>query len=247
MHIKNVMIASMLLVAVANGPSHIAYAEKTSQLHDYSGQVGNAPIAMTLVFSGDKVAEGSHYYYRKYLKDIPLTGTSGTELSLAEPGGGLFLLHYVDNNNKAVTAEQSTGLSGTWSSNAQSLPVRLSVEGSGDYVVGHRYATITDKTDDQFEAPVKGFYNAVLAGKPAIATQFVSFPLRVNTDPGKYMMIHNADELKQKWNHIFSPQWLKALSASSPHDLPVIQELAMIGAGLAFFNEKGLAVVNMKP
>lgn len=52
-------------------------------------------------------------------------------------------------------------------------------------------------------------------------------------------MVHNSDELKQKWDHIFSPQWLKALAASSPHDLPVIQEMAMIGAGLAFLTKKG--------
>ncbi|MGD7069886.1 hypothetical protein [Acetobacter sp. AAB5] len=247
MRIKKMMIAALLLVAVANGPSHFAYAENTHQLDDYSGQVGSAPIAMTLVFSGDKIAERAHYYYRKYLQDIPLTGTKGRELRLTEPGGGLFVLHYIDSNNKVVTAEQSIGLAGTWSSNNQVEPVKLFAEGSGIYVVGHRYAEITHKTDDQFEVPIKGFYNAVLARKPAVATQFVSFPLRVNTTAGKYIMVHNSDELKQKWDHIFSPQWLKALAASSPHDLPVIQKMAMIGAGLAFFNEKGLAVVNTTP
>lgn len=237
----------VFLLLIPAGISGHVHAADMDEFNDYAGMIGDAPVGMTLSISGNKVAEGSHYYYRKYLKDITLTGTAGTDLRLSEPGGGLFVLHYVDNNSATVTADNSTGLAGTWSGNGHTLPVKLVAEGSGSYVPGHRYGDVTKKGDDQFEEPIKGFYDAAIAGRPADAARFVVFPLRVNTAPQRFLTVHNASEFQQKWNSIFSPAWLKALAAVSPHDLSVIQDKAMIGAGLAFFGENGLEVVNSIP
>ncbi|WP_242010788.1 hypothetical protein [Acetobacter musti] len=240
-------ITAILLSGLTVTASDRVYAAATREFNDYAGVVGELPIGMTLSVSGSRIAEGSHYYYRKYLKDIPLTGTAGTDLRLTEPGGGLFVLHYVDNKSASVTPENSTGLEGTWTGNGRTIPVRLSAESAGPYVPGHRYSEITEEDDAKFEFQVKGFYNAAISGRHADAARFVAFPLRVNTDAGRYMMVHNAAELQQKWDRIFSPAWLKALAEASPHDLFVTNGQAMIGAGLAFFGQDGLEVVNAAP
>lgn len=240
-------IMPVFLLLIPAGISGHAHAADRHEFNDYAGMVGDAPVGMTLSLSGHKVVEGSHYYYRKYLKDIPLTGTAGTDLRLAEPGGGLFVLHYVDNNSATVTAENSTGLAGTWSGNGHTVPVKLSAEDGGSFVLGHRYADVTNKDDAQFEEPIKGFYDAAIAGRTEDAARFVAFPLRVNTASRRFVTIRNAAELQQKWNSIFSPAWLKALAAVSPHDLSTTNGQAMIGAGLAFFGDDGLEVVNALP
>jgi len=241
---RSMPIFLLLLPAGISGHTHAA---DMHDFNDYAGMVGDAPVGMTLSITGNTVAEGSHYYYRKYLKDIPLTGTAGPDLRLAEPGGGLFVLHYVDNNAATVTAYNSTGLVGTWSRNGRTVPVKLTAKGGGSYVLGRRYAGVTNKGNAQFEEPIKRFYYAAIAGRPADAARFVAFPLRVNTAPQRFVTIRNASELQQKWNSIFSPVWLKALAAVSPHDLSTINGQAMIGAGLAFFGEDGLKAVNAMP
>lgn len=243
-------LSGLMTVFLIGFSTHIscqAHAEDLRAFTDYAGAIGEIPIGMTVFVSGNKIADGSHYYYRKYLKDIPLTGTTGTELHLTEPGGGVFVLHYVDNNSSPVTAENSTGLAGTWSGNGHTLPVKLDLQSGGSYILGRRYADITNKSDAQFEEPIKGFYYAAIGGRPADAARFVAFPLRVNTGAPKPLMIHNASELQQKWKSIFSPAWLKALAAVSPHDLSTTKGQAMIGAGLAFFGDDGLEVVNAIP
>lgn len=242
---NRMMVVVSALSIFAGSASLSAFAEETPEFHQYSGVVGSSPINITIGFLNGKIVDGSHYYYRKYLKDIPLMGTVGSEIRLNETGGGIFMVHSVDNHNKPVTEEKSIGMIGTWSGNGHVLPVKLSAENIQSYVAGHRYASITSKSDVQFEACVRGFYDAVLAGKPDAAAHFVAFPLRVNISPGKYMLIHDAIALKQKWKYVFSAQWLKDLARSSPHDLFITEEKAMMGNGLAFFNDKGLDVVNV--
>ncbi|GBR13067.1 hypothetical protein [Gluconobacter frateurii] len=227
-------------------PAH-SLAEDVQEFNDYAGVVGDAPIGMTLSLSEDKVRKGSHYYYRKYLKDIPLTGTIDTELRFVEPGGGVFLLHYVDNKLVPVTAENSTGLIGTWSGNGHTVPVKLVSVDSSSYRVGHRYEDVTNKDDSQFEEPIKKFYDAVINGRPSDAVQFVAFPLRVNVGARKFIMINSASELQQRWNIVFPPAWLEALKKFSPHDLFTRNGQAMIGAGLAYFGDDGLEIVNAIP
>jgi hypothetical protein len=59
---------------------------------------------------------------------------------------------------------------------------------------GRWYETVAGQGDASFEAKVRRFYNAALAGDRAGAAKYVSFPLRANHD-GKSRTIHNASEL----------------------------------------------------
>jgi hypothetical protein len=104
---------------------------------------------------------------------------------------------------------------------------------------------ITDETDDAFEARAQGFYFAALKGDPKQAARFVHFPLRVNWSATHHEMIGSANQLAANWNRIFTPKYLAALRDAVPHDMPVIKsQYAMLGAGLAFFTDKGVEVLN---
>lgn len=97
------------------------------------------------------------------------------------------------------------------------------------------------------KSPWKRFYYAVIERRTTDAIRFVAFLLCVNTGTQRSLTIQNASELQQKWHNIFSSTQLKALSAVSPHDLSIVNEQVMIGAGLTFFNDDELKVINTFP
>jgi hypothetical protein len=73
----------------------------------------------------------------------------------------------------------------------------VKLTGTGQSTVpasGRWYEMVADQGDEAFEAKVRGFYKAALAGDRAGATKYVSFTLRANHD-GKSRTIHNASEL----------------------------------------------------
>jgi len=68
----------------------IAYGRQSDDVvqHQYEGSLGKSRIGMTIIREGDKI-EGGHYFYQRYLVDIPITGTveDGSRVTLREPGG----------------------------------------------------------------------------------------------------------------------------------------------------------------
>ncbi|MBB3173062.1 hypothetical protein FHR90_000880 [Endobacter medicaginis] len=217
----------------------------TTDFEDYRGRLGTLPIGMTLAIRDGHVLPGSHYFYDSHLADIPLAGRAGPDLTMTEPGGGVFDLRFVDARQSPVAdPHQATGLQGVWRQGTRSLPVVLRDEGGGSFVPGHRYADVTDESDAAFEARVRGFTTAALAGRRAEAMRFVAFPLRVNRAAGRAQTIPDAATLLARWDRVFTPAWLKALSADVPHDLFVHDGQAMMANGLAWFGPDGLAAVN---
>jgi hypothetical protein len=217
----------------------------------YEGTLGAQRIGMTLAVRDGKVVPDSHYFYARHLQDISLTGTSGGEVALQEPGGGAFALHFKgngSNGNAPLTFNNSVGLEGQWTGkDGKTFPVTLTnASEPGDAALpGARwYRDATDKSDTVFEAQVQGFYKAVLAGDRAGTARYVHFPLRVNVAPGKPLMVKDAAQLKAQWDRIFSPAWLKQAAQAMPHDMPVIRGQAMLGQGLAFFGDQGAEVIN---
>lgn len=215
---------------------------------DYRGHLGTLPIGMTLAIGDAHLLSGSHYFYDRHLVDIPLTGSVGPALTLGEPGGGVFDLHFVDaRGSRVADPRQATGLRGVWRQGARSLPVDLAEAGAATFAPGHRYADITGESDAAFEARVRGFTEAATAGRRPEAARFVSYPLRVNHGAGRATTIPDAAALLAGWERVFPPSWLAALSASVPHDLFVHDGQAMMANGLAWFGPKGLRAVNPAP
>ncbi|WP_244221072.1 hypothetical protein [Paraburkholderia aromaticivorans] len=167
-----------------------------------------------------------------------------------QEANGAFDLHFVgngSNGDQPLDFANSVGLAGTWRGGVKTWPVRLSLEtmSSADANAEHLYGMITDESDQAFEARAQGFYFAALKGDPKQAARFVHFPLRVNWGASHHETIGSANQLAANWHRIFTPNYLAALREAAPHDMPVIRsQYAMLGAGLAFFTDKGVEVLN---
>jgi hypothetical protein len=204
---------------------------------------------MTLLVNAAGTVIGGHYFYARYLKDIPLkAGTQGTGIILYEPEGGQFALRLKGKGSEAgkpLNFRNSIGMEGRWMKGASSYPVALQIEGSTKSTAnGRSYEDITSESDAAFEAKVQAFYKAVLSGDRSTAARFVDFPLRVN-HAGKTRLIHSAAELSSQWNDIFTPACVDAFRNAMPHDMFVRNGQAMLGDGVAWFDSKGVQVINV--
>lgn len=229
----------------------LAHAQAGAALNRITcdGTLGPARIGMTLVADSAGAFRRGHYYYARYLKDIPLTGAvENGKLVLHEANGGTFTLAFKGNgseNGQPLSFENSVGLEGDWTDGGKTLPVELRFE-SASAVTGNSrwYEQVTDESDAAFEARVRSFRTAALRGNRAAAAQYVDFPLRVNSN-GKSRMVRSAAQLSAEWAGIFTPQCLDALRKSIPHELFVRNGQAMLGDGVAWFGAKGAQVVNV--
>jgi hypothetical protein len=240
--------ALAVILSMAVGPS---LAEDPADLTQivYEGTLGSAHIGLTLLVNGNNTVASGHYFYAKYLTDIPLTGAmQSSTLSLQGNGGGAFALKFIGNGSEGaqpLNFDNSVGLEGTWSMDGKTRPVKLSMGGQSTVSSGGRwYEMVTDDDDLEFEAKVQGFYKAALAGDRAAVARYISFPLRVN-HKGTSRMIRSASELTAQWDTIFTPAYLAALKNDLPHDLSIVKGQAMLGAGDAFFNSKGATALNL--
>jgi len=245
-HICRRLVVTVFL-CLALEAAHAQEAGAAS-LISYEGTLGPARIGLTLVVKSGAVA-GGHYFYAKYLTDIPLIGSiQPGALALQGQDGGAFALKFVGNGSdagKPLNFENSVGLEGNWSKDGKILPVKLTAGGQSPAPASGRwYEMVTDQSDAAFEAKVQGFYKAAMSGDRAAAARYVSFPLRVNHN-GKSRMIRNAAELAAQWETIFTPAYLEALKKDLPHDLGIVQGQAMLGNGQAFFSDKGATAINI--
>lgn len=202
---------------------------------------------MALQINNQNVVERAHYFCAKELKDIPLTGkVDGGTVTLHAAGGGTFVLKFRGNGSEGgqpLSLNNSVGLDGTWSNGAQTLPVRLDFESRWDSAPGVRwYADVTDESDVAFEARVRGFRTAVLKGDREAAAKYVNFPLRVNG--ARTHVVRSAAQLSAEWDQIFTPEFIKSLRATMPHDMFVHNGQAMLGDGLVWFNARGASAIN---
>ena len=230
----------------ASGWAQAPAAGRTEAL--YEGVLGTSLIGMTLV--APKGAEGrlaGHYFYGKFLKDIPLTGSfQGGRLTLREAGGGTFTLELVGNGTgggKPLDFSNSIGLAGAWTQGGKRLDVTLGNTANRP-AGGRRYEQVTKETDEEFEARVQGFHRAVLAGDRAGVARFIDFPLHVNQG-GKGREIASAEQLDAAWDQVFTRACLNALKEALPHDMFVSNGRAMIGNGVAWFGANGAVAINV--
>lgn len=213
---------------------------------DMTGTVGPYPIGLNATVRDYRLVVEGYYFYASRLTNIPLAASQqGDTLVLAEPGGGVFRLHLVgDSAGAPLSFYTSTGLAGTWTDGGKTLPVTLSFGTSRDGgVPSPRYGDVTSRSDAAFEATVRRFLTAALAGDKATAAGAVSYPLRINGKKGR--AIRNKAELAAQWSRIFTPAILAELKRGMPHDMFVRNGMAMLGNGIAWFDDKGLAVLNL--
>lgn len=208
---------------------------------------------MTVARDGNRI-EGGHYFYQKYLKDIPITGSAERSLIvLTEQGGGMFHLHFVGNGSEGgrpLDFENSVGMDGTWASADGTRTYTVSLRGTTIHEPGwdgHRYGAVTKEDDAAFERRVQSLLSAVLRGNKTDAVRFISYPVLVNFSNHPSKKLRNSAAVLAAWNDLFTPAMMAKLRIALPHDMFVQNGMAMIGNGEAWFDDKGLATLNVPP
>ena len=235
--------------AIAIGLASAAMAQRGDlQTYELSGEVGTHAIGMSLTIEGAARFDVGHYFYVSQLMDIPLTGSeNGPTFTLTEPGGGVFRLRLFGNGGVGGDGRDmatSVRASGTWTQGGRTLPVNLSIE--SDYAGppnGHLYADVTSASDAAFEAQVKRFLDAVLAGNRSAAGALVSYPLAVNGGAHP-MSVKSPGQLTADWERIFTPALLAELRTAVPHEMFVHEGQAMVAGGAVWFDAKGASAIN---
>ncbi|MGK9171118.1 hypothetical protein KXR53_32800 [Inquilinus limosus] len=243
-------LAFVAMASAMTGPAAAQEPSANMVTAGYQGNLGASRIGMTLFVRDGKLVPDSHYFRQTDLADIPLAGEVGSELVMREPGGGTFSLRFKDNGDDGrgpTLLDDSVDLQGTWTGpDGQSHPVTLQggapvpAEPPGT----HWYRSITDLSDEAFEAKVQGFYRAVMAGDRAGAARYVGFPLEIVVNPAESAFIETSDELDARWEEIFTPAWLQRAAVAMPHDMAIENDMAVLGDGLAYFDEDGAALIN---
>jgi hypothetical protein len=215
------------------------------QTYELSGTVGTHRVVMSLTIRGVAQVWVAHYFYDSQLKDIVLVGSEiGPVLTLMEPEGGLFKLKLQGVGGDGGSLATSAGASGTWTEGARTLPVQLSVDSAYDGAPSaHRYADVTGAGDAVFEARVKRFLDAVLAGNKPAAAALVSYPLAVNGGAHP-MSVKSPAQLAANWDRIFTAALLAELRTAVPHEMFVRNGQAMVAGGAAWFDAKGASALN---
>ncbi|MFT8721967.1 MAG: hypothetical protein ABF443_05775 [Acetobacter malorum] len=214
-----------------------------------SGTLGPYPIGATLSVRPDQTVVNAHYFYLKNLVDIPLSvQKSGGQITLSEPGGGRFTLHFETSDKKSLgplTFQTSTALAGTWADGTKTYPVKLSLESIDRLAPNALYEDVTDASPAVFEAMVQRFLHSVLRGNKAETAKLISWPLRVNAE--RSFTLKTPAALSASWSRIFTPCVLAALRGAIPHEMFVHNGQAMIANGTVWFGAHGASAINSSP
>jgi hypothetical protein len=242
-----VLCATLLFVVLHPSLSQGKSSSSDIDAWELRGTLGNAAIGLQLNVQRQTTLVSAHYFYARYLKDIPLSCTHrDITYTCEEPGGGQFTLHLVTSDPHAerpVTFYNSTGLIGTWSNAARPLPVKLSLEHS--LPLDRLYAGVTEATDASFESMVQAYLHSVLAGDRVETAKHIDFPLVVNRANHHPLRIRTPAELTVRWNDVFTPAYLAELRKDIPHEMFVHEGEAMLGDGDTWIDERGIAAINL--
>jgi hypothetical protein len=236
------------------GAFGLTHAESDGNLHDYRGTLnGTTIIGLALLHGPDRELHGS-YFYKRYLKDIPLKGKyiadRDIELREYDDSGSIratFHLRFAETDPAFRDQHlKEEVLVGTWNSGSKTYPVHLSL--ADEIFVdeeSRRYESMGVTHKSEFEKEAEKFYFAVLQGDKRAALQQVQYPLLVFLSKKK-LVVHSSSELLHNWNKIFTPEYVACLARGIPHNMFVNYRGAMIGNGEIWFDEKG-HVVTLNP
>jgi len=221
-------------------------------LYDYLGDLdGKTGIGLTLHRrAGDKVT--GYYFYKRYLKDIPLSGefTGERDLELREMDAsgklaGTFTLHFAESDPKHRIGDGKTlltvdVLTGTWTSadQSKSYPVYLGLTTIVGAEEGKRYAVAGSTDDASVEKSVQAFCAAVLKGDRNTVAGLVHYPAAFSVK-GRRTKARNDQEFLADYDEIFTPRFLEKIRDAVPHNMFANSEGIMIADGAVWFDEKG--------
>ena len=240
------------------GESAVARDRQYSQ--ELQGTIGSLRVKINLgiaVLNSDqdpRVSEtyriaNAHYFYAKWLTDIPLTASiSGEEVTLTEPSGGSFHLKMLASGSpiQNATLKNFYLLEGTWEKRGRMLPVRLTTEFSRNLPFDRPlYRDVTDEPPLVFEKRIQLFLLEVYRNDCHRAADFIQFPLIVWHIPGKVspFAFGSKSEVCAHWAQIFPTTLKESLREDIPHELAVgnstSDNMVMYANGVIYFGPKG--------
>jgi len=205
----------------------------------YQGTIGERPVRATLAFDGPKISgqisAGPEY------ADVPLRGMQRN---------GVIALNAAATDKPALrgTLKGCSAISGTWRDprSGQSHPLRLLEDSESGGTPAHRYDAAGAKSDHLVDMRVRAFRRAVIARDARMASNFIAYPLRVNSG-SKSRMIPNRTALLAQYDRIFTPGVRAEIERAVPADLFSRDQGVMLGDGIVWFNENGKAISINQP
>jgi hypothetical protein len=229
----------------------VAHAQlKDDSCSVYSGTLGES-TGIGLVLHRKNKALGGTYFYRKYLKDIPLKGnsTGDRDITLQETHAngavkGTFHLHLAEHDPHYRSTEVLQGevLKGTWTSadGATTYPVSLKLDHECTKPGGREYEVAGAKDDALVERNAQAFYAATMQGKREEVAKYVSYPCTFFRD-GKRVSVKTGAELLRHYDAIFTNAFVAKIASGVPHHMFANYQGIMIADGAVWFDENGKA------
>jgi hypothetical protein len=203
--------------------------------------------------AADKVT-GS-YFYKKYLKDIPLKGefTAERELVLRESDAkgqlaGTFTLRFAEKDprqkrggDQPLTVDVLTG---TWTSadESKTLPVYLALThilaGASE---GKRYQVAGAESDPVVEQGAQNFCAAVEKGDRNAVAASLTYPVAFSVS-GRRSKATNAEQFLKHYDEIITPRFVTRVRNAIPHNMFANAQGIMLADGAVWFNDKGKAI-----
>jgi hypothetical protein len=235
---------SLILAAVAHAQ------QKDDSCSVYSGTLG-ASTGIGMMLHSKSKALGGAYFYRKYLKDIPLKGnsTGDRDITLQETdasGGvkGTFHLHLTEHGPHYSSTEVLQGevLQGTWTGaeGAKTYAVSLRFDYQCAKLGGREYEVAGAEDDALVERNAQAFYAATMQGKREEVAKYVSYPCTFFRD-GKRVSVKTAAEFLRYFDAIFTKAFVAKIAGGVPHHMFANYQGIMIADGAVWFDENGKA------
>jgi hypothetical protein len=224
----------------------------TTRYLDYRGDLGGTiVIGLSLEDSQDRQQLRGVYFYKKYLKDIPLEGeyTGERSMVLRERGAngvvsGIFALRFADRDPRGSSGDTQLNkevLVGEWTSadSTTQYPIYLRLRGTIYLSPGQsRYAVAGARDDALIEHNAKAFYRSVLAGNRRSAARYVAYPVSFFLH-GKRRTAASETEFLKSYRAIFTKDFVDRIARDMPHHMFANAEGIMLADGAVWFDEQG--------
>jgi hypothetical protein len=219
---------------------------------DYRGDLGGTiVIGLSLEESQGRQQLRGVYFYKKYLKDLPLEGeyTGERAIVLRERGAngvvnGIFALRFADRDPRGSVGDARLDqevLVGEWISadSTKQYPVYLRLRGTTRLSPGqNRYAVAGAMDDAGVEHNVQAFYRGVLAGTRKTAARYVAYPVSFFLY-GRRRTASNAAEFLKFYPAIFTNDFVNRIARDVPHHMFANTEGIMLADGAVWFDAQG--------
>jgi len=219
---------------------------------EYTGDLNRTNVIRLSLNDQPPRVSGS-YFYKKWLKDIPLTGEyvgeRGIVLREHDAQGrvtGTFSLEFVDKdprqNFKDAVLKKEV-LIGTWTGPDRQAPQRVYLRMTGETRISdgqNRYSVAGAADPALVERNAQAFYDAVLKGDRRAASRYASYPLSYN-DGGQRKQAATAEIFVQAFSRIFTKSFVARIREGIPHNMFANSRGIMLGQGEVWFNDEGKA------